>query len=143
VSKKVEMASLCASRAGRVSRDAGIRANPVLIDWTPLSALLLSPKRKQRLVYMAYASMFLAIWFGGSRTKRRVSGCWLKAGDFSLVLVLGVAAHLAGEVWVTDTYVDCARPEGGQDGGGEGGRDIGAGAGAGGGAVMVKGTPLI
>jgi hypothetical protein len=92
---------------------------------------------------MAYASMFLAIWFGGSRTKRRVLGCWLKAGAFSLVLVLGVAAALAGEIWVTNAYVNCARLKGGQDGGGEGGKDIGTGAGAGGGAVIIKGTPLI
>jgi hypothetical protein len=32
VLKKVEMASFYASRAGRVSGDIGIRANPVLID---------------------------------------------------------------------------------------------------------------
>jgi hypothetical protein len=105
--------------------------------------LLLSPKHERRLVYMAYASMFLAIWFSGSCIKRRVSGCWLKAGVFSLVLVLGVAASLAREVWVTNAYVKCARLEGGRDGGGEGGRGIGVGAGAGGGVVMVKGTPLI
>jgi hypothetical protein len=107
------MASFYASRAGRVSSDAGIRANLVLIDWTPLSTLLLSPKREWRLVYMAYMSMFLVIWFSGSCMKRRVSGCWLKAGAFSLVLVLGVAAALAREIWVTNAYVDCARLEGG------------------------------
>jgi hypothetical protein len=88
---------------------------------------------------MAYASMFLVIWVGGSWTKRRVLGCWLGAGVFGLVLVLGVEATLAGVIWLTDAYVDCASPEGGQDRGGEGGRDAGAGAGA----VKVKGTLLI
>jgi hypothetical protein len=78
---------------------------------------------------MAYASMFLAMWSGGSWTKRRLSGCWLGAGVLGLVLVLGVSAALAGVVWVTNAYVNCARLEGGRDGGGEGSREVGAGAG--------------
>jgi hypothetical protein len=50
VLKDVEIVSFCASKAGRVSGDAGRRANPVLIDWTPLRTLLSAPRREQRLV---------------------------------------------------------------------------------------------
>jgi hypothetical protein len=50
VLKNVEIVSFCASKAGRVSGDAGRRANPVLIDWTPLRALLSAPRQEQRLV---------------------------------------------------------------------------------------------
>jgi hypothetical protein len=42
------------------------------------------------------------------------------------VLVLGVAAALARVVWVTNAYVNYARPEGGGDGRGEGGREVGS-----------------
>jgi hypothetical protein len=52
---------------------------------------------------------------------------------------------LAGVVWVTNAYVNCARPKGGRDGGGEGGREVGIGAGgrAGRWVVKAKGVLLI
>jgi hypothetical protein len=49
VSKKVEIASFCISRAERASGEAGRRANPVLMVWTPLSTLLFSPSLVRRL----------------------------------------------------------------------------------------------
>jgi hypothetical protein len=144
--KKAAMASFWASRAGRASAETGRRANPVLIDWTPLRSFPLVSRWDRRLVYIANASMLLARWFSGRRTKRRLSGDGSFEASLSVFVVLLVclaAAFLAGGLWVTDAYVDWARPEGGREGGGDGGRGAGARAGAGVVGELVKGTPLM
>jgi hypothetical protein len=76
-------------------------------------------------VYIVYASMFLAIWFSKSYIKRQVLGCWLRAEVFGLILILVEVLVLARVVWLTITYVNCARPEGGSKAGqgqGQGGK---------------------
>lgn len=68
------MVSFWDSRAGRASIETGRRANPVLIDWTPLRSFLLVPKWDHRLACIVNASMLLARWFSGKCIKSRLSG---------------------------------------------------------------------